>query len=127
MTASKPTVLLVDDDPVMLAFLERTVGETYAVETRADGQAAWDALQEGTSADLIVADLKMPGLDGFAFVEKLRADERTERTPLLILSGSEKSEDRIRCLRLGADDFVVKPFNPEELMARIDNLFRRLG
>ncbi|OZC01555.1 response regulator [Rubricoccus marinus] len=132
MSASARTVLLVDDDPIMLAFLERAVGASYAVVTKADGAAARDwllapeASGEGR-ADLVVADLQMPGLDGFGFTEAVRADPRTERLPILILSGSDKSEDRIRCLRLGADDFVVKPFNPEELMARIDNLFRRLG
>ncbi|MEM1270911.1 MAG: response regulator, partial [Bacteroidota bacterium] len=59
--------------------------------------------------------------------ERLRADDDLRRLPLLILSGSDKSEDRIRILRLGADDFLVKPFNPEELRARVDNLLRRLG
>ena len=126
MPASARTVLVVDDDPVMLAFLERAVGAAFAVLTAADGAAALATAQAG-GVDLVVADLHMPGLDGFAFTEALRADDRTARLPLLILSGSDRSEDRIRCLRLGADDFVAKPFNPEELMARIDNLFRRLS
>ena len=120
------TVLVVDDDPVMRAFLERSVGTEYAVVTAPDGAAALDRVRTG-GVDLVVADLKMPALDGFAFTEALRADEATQRLPLLVLSGSDKSEDRIRCLRLGADDFVAKPFNPEELMARIANLFRRLS
>ena len=126
MPASARTVLVVDDDPVMLAFLERAVGAAFAVLTAADGAAALATARAG-GVDLVVADLRMPGLDGFAFTEALRADDRTARLPLLILSGSDRSEDRIRCLRLGADDFVAKPFNPEELMARIDNLFRRLS
>ena len=126
MPDSSRTVLVVDDDPVMLAFLDRAVGAEYAVASVSDGAAALDRVRAG-GVDLVVADLKMPGLDGFAFTEALRADERTARLPLLILSGSDTSADRIRCLRLGADDFVAKPFNPEELMARIANLFRRLG
>jgi len=124
--ASTPTVLVVDDDPVMRAFLERTVGAEYAVVAAEDGAAALDRVRAG-GVDLIVADRRMPGLDGFAFTEALRADAATARLPLLILSGSDRSEDRIRCLRLGADDFVAKPFNPEELMARVASLFRRLG
>ena len=111
MPDSSRTVLVVDDDPVMLAFLDRAVGAEYAVVSASDGAAALDRVRAG-GVDLVVADLKMPGLDGFAFTEALRADERTAR---------------LRCLRLGADDFVAKPFNPEELMARIANLFRRLG
>ena len=124
--ADSKTVLVVDDDPVMRAFLERTVEAEYGVESAPDGAAALDRVRQG-GVDLVVADLQMPALDGFAFTEALRADGRTARIPLLILSGSDKSENRIRCLRLGADDFVPKPFNPEELMARIANLFRRLG
>ena len=124
--ANSRTVLLVDDDPVMRAFLERTVASEYDVATAPDGAAALDRVRRG-GVDLVVADLQMPELDGFAFTEALRADEQTARLPVLILSGSDKSENRIRCLRLGADDFVAKPFNPEELMARIANLFRRLG
>ncbi|MEM6326112.1 MAG: response regulator [Bacteroidota bacterium] len=124
--ADSRTVLVVDDDPVMLAFLERAIGAEYTVATAPDGAAALERARGG-SVDLVVADLMMPRLDGFAFTEALRADERTERLPLLILSGSDTSADRIRCLRLGADDFVAKPFNPEELMARIANLFRRIG
>ena len=120
------TVLLVDDDPVMRAFLARTVEAEYTAETAPDGAAALDRARRG-GIDLVVVDLQMPKLDGFAFTEALRADEQTAQIPLLILSGSDKSENRIRCLRLGADDFVAKPFNPEELMARIANLFRRLG
>ena len=124
--ADTATVLLVDDDPVMRAFLERTVAADYEVATAPDGAAALARVRQG-GVDLVVADLQMPELDGFAFIEAVRADERTDRLPVLILSGSDKSENRIRCLRLGADDFVAKPFNPEELMARIANLFRRLG
>ena len=120
------TVLIVDDDPVMRAFLDRSVGAEYTAETAPDGQAALARGREG-GVDLVVADLRMPEVDGFAFTEALREDERTRRLPLLILSGSDRSEDRVRCLRLGADDFVAKPFNPDELMARIANLFRRLG
>ena len=126
MPSGDETVLVVDDDPVMRAFLDRAVGAEYEVVTAEDGSEALDRVREG-GIDLVVADLKMPGLDGFAFTEALRSDEATVRLPLLILSGSDKSEDRVRCLRLGADDFVAKPFNPEELMARLANLFRRLG
>jgi DNA-binding response OmpR family regulator len=111
----------------MRAFLERLLGDGYTAESRGGGAEARDWLLGGGEADLVVADLKMPGLDGFAFTETLRADARTARLPILVLSGSDKSEDRIRALRLGADDFVVKPFNPDELLARIENLLRRLG
>ena len=127
MTATKKTILVIDDDQMMRLFLEQYVGQEYDVESMENGAEALNRLNKQPAVHLVIADLDMPELDGFAFTERLRSDTQFDRLPLIILSGTENSEDRVRCLKLGADDFVAKPFNPEELMARIANLFRRLG
>ncbi|MEM1271219.1 MAG: response regulator transcription factor, partial [Bacteroidota bacterium] len=110
-------LLIIDDDPMMRTFLETMFSADFDIETAPDGAAALSRLQNADGQPdlhLVIADLSMPAMDGFEFTERLRADDDLRRLPLLILSGSDKSEDRIRILRLGADDFLVKPFNPEE-------------
>ena len=121
------TLLVVEDDDMMRLFLEGYLGQSYHVVAKTEGTEALAWLRDGHEAALVIADLAMPGMDGFAFIREIRSDATLHRLPVIVLSGSEKSEDRVMCLRLGADDFIVKPFNPEELMARVENLFRRLG
>ena len=121
------TIVVVEDDEMMRLFLEEYLGQSYHVVAKTEGTEALAWLRDGQEATLVIADLAMPGMDGFAFIREVRADVTLQRLPVMVLSGSEKSEDRVTCLRLGADDFIVKPFNPEELMARVENLLRRLG
>jgi CheY-like chemotaxis protein len=70
---------------------------------------------EGNLPDLIICDIQMPNLDGYGFIEKVRQRGYTKHTPVIMLSGVESSKERIKCYRLGAQDFLAKPFNPEEL------------
>lgn len=120
-------ILIIDDDPMMAAFLEHYIGQEHDVVFRSNADDALSWINSGNTVDLIVTDLGMPGMDGQTFLIAIRSNSTFDRIPVIILSGSEKSEDRISCLRSGADDFITKPFNPEELMARIDNLFRRIS
>ena len=79
---------------------------------------------EGNLPDLIICDIQMPNLDGYKFLEILRQRGYTKHTPVIMLSGTESSKERVRCYRLGAQDFLAKPFNPEELEELIKkNLF----
>jgi two-component system response regulator MprA len=116
-------VLLVDDDARILRMLERTLtAEGYAVDAVADGGAAL-ARVERSVPDLIVLDVTMPGLDGLAVTRRLRA--RRLAVPILLLTARDALEERVAGLDAGADDYLVKPFEIEELMARVRAMLRR--
>jgi two-component system response regulator MprA len=120
---SLPSVLLVDDDASIRRMLQRTlVAEGYAVTAAADGGAALAAV-ERSLPDVIVLDVTMPGLDGLAVTGRLRA--KALAVPILLLTARDALEDRVRGLDAGADDYLVKPFAAEELVARLRALLRR--
>ena len=119
---SKAKILVVDDEPKVCQILEtrlRMVG--YEVATAADGLAGLKTFGE-VNPDLVILDLMLPQLDGYGVCEKLRS--RTS-IPILMLSAIDEVSQKIACLQLGADDFMVKPFSPKELIARIACLLRR--
>ena len=115
-------ILVVEDDTRLAATLERVLGaEAYDVEAACDGS---DALRRARERpfDLVVLDIMLPGLDGIAVCRKLRA---TGPVPILLLTALGGTEDRVRGLDSGADDYLVKPFANEELLARVRALLRR--
>jgi len=111
-------ILVIDDEKSICMLLENFLSGDFQVITKADGLSALEWL-EGNLPDLIICDIQMPRMDGYEFLEKMRERGFTRHTPLIMLSGAESSKDRVRCYRLGAQDFLVKPFNPEELMELI--------
>ena len=116
-------LLLVDDDAPIRRMLARTLGaEGYAVEAVADGGAALAAVERNVP-DAIVLDVTMPGVDGLAVTRRLRA--KGLRVPILLLTARDALRDRVDGLDAGADDYLVKPFEVEELMARIRVMLRR--
>ncbi len=119
------SVLVVDDEPTIREVVSRYL-ERAGYETReaADGPAALEAVAE-RAPDLIVLDLMLPGIDGLEVMR--RVHERTERSgAIILLTAKGEESDRIVGLRLGADDYVVKPFSPGELVARVDAVLRRV-
>ncbi len=102
-------------------------GKKYKVVQKNNGLEAMEWLQEGNMPDVIVADMNMPEMNGFEFILQIRSSGIYRDLPLIMLSGNENTADRIKCLNAGADDYLVKPFNPEELEARINNIFRRMS
>jgi two-component system response regulator MprA len=117
-------VLVVDDDPPLRRMLERTLAaEGYAVTTAGDGAAALARVSSASPPDLIVLDVTMPGLDGLAVCRRLRAKGVT--VPVLMLTARDAVTDRVSGLEAGADDYLVKPFAVEELIARLHALTRR--
>lgn len=94
----------------------------YTVSLAVDGDDALRALAD-SSPDLVVLDVMMPGLDGFEVCRRMRADN--DHTPVLFLTARDATEDKVRGLRLGADDYLEKPFSLEELVARIEAILRR--
>jgi two-component system response regulator MprA len=118
-----PAVLLVDDDASIRRMLERTLAaEGYAVTAVADGGAALAGVEQSVP-DVIVLDIAMPGLDGLAVTRRLRA--KALAVPILLLTARDALEDRVAGLDAGADDYLVKPFEAQELAARLRALLRR--
>ena len=125
-TTGRGSVLVVDDEPtiaeVVSCYLRRA---GYATEIASDGVRAVDAAA-ASSPDLVVLDAKLPRLDGLEVMRRLRVGDQT-RPAVIMVSGKAGESDRILGLRLGADDYVVKPFSPAELVARVDAVMRRIG
>jgi two-component system, OmpR family, response regulator MprA len=116
-------VLVVDDDPRMLSMMRRVLEvDGYSVATADGGELALDLLRS-QAIDLLILDVMMPGADGFEICRTVR---RESAIPILMLTARDESVDKVTGLDCGADDYVVKPFNPEELMARVRALMRRV-
>jgi two-component system alkaline phosphatase synthesis response regulator PhoP len=124
VTAPRRRLLLVEDEPSLVLILsDRLVAEGYEVETAGDGARAVD-LALGSSFDLIVLDVMLPGgMDGFDVCRELR--QGGVQVPILMLTARSQVVDRVVGLKLGADDYVTKPFEAIELLARIEALLRR--
>lgn len=112
-------ILVAEDDPVTARFVTTLLGEKgYEVLLAEDGDRAWE-LARNAGPDLIVCDLVLPYRDGFDLLREFRSDDRLQRVPVILLSMRDREEDVIRAFDLGADDYVIKPFNARELLARI--------
>lgn len=118
-------VLLAEDDAVVAALVKhRLTREGYTVHHASDGVAAMD-MSNAQPLSLAILDVMLPGLDGFELLGRLRRDSRTEQVPVVMLTGLGGERDVERALALGADDYVLKPFSPVELTARVQRLVRR--
>lgn len=116
-------ILVIEDEERIADFIQRGLeGAGYQVDTAGDGQAGLQKLHD-LDYDLLILDLMLPDMDGLTVLEKTR--NRKVSPPVLILSARSEVEDRVRGLELGADDYLVKPFAFEELLARVKALLRR--
>lgn len=122
MPAMSRSILIVDDDPHIRELLDFALTKAgYATRQAEDGVAALAAVEE-QAPDLVVLDINMPRLDGLEVCRRLRAQGNT---PILFLSSRDDEIDRVLGIELGADDYVVKPFSPREVTARISAILRR--
>jgi two-component system phosphate regulon response regulator PhoB len=123
---SKPKVLVVEDDSDILKLLEYNIGGAgFEVLTSRDGHEALVLARRQFPA-LVVLDLMLPGIDGFEVCKELKRNPETAGIPVIMLTARGEEVDRIVGLELGADDYVVKPFSPRELILRIRAVLRRL-
>jgi two-component system response regulator PhoP len=118
-------LLLVEDDPNLSRSLSTQLEQAgYSVEKSTDGREGLYYARE-YPVDLAIVDLGLPSMSGVELIKQLRADGK--EYPILVLTARDRWQDKVEALKLGADDYVVKPFNVEELLARVDALLRRAG
>lgn len=123
MVERTPKILIVDDDPRLRDLLRRYLGENGFNVLVSENGEAMKRLWEREHFDVLILDLMMPGEDGLAILKRLRAEK--DMTPVIMLTARGEDVDRILGLELGADDYLGKPFNPRELLARIHAVLRR--
>ena len=118
--------LVVEDDPDIVELLDHYLSaDGWTVDAEADGRRALERARAG-GYQLVILDLQLPGMDGLTLCAALRREAATRDLPVVMLTARGDEADRIVGLEMGADDYVVKPFSPKELVARVRALFRRL-
>lgn len=117
----QPLVLLIEDNIELRAFLKQCLASRWTVAEASDGN---EGIQKARDLipDLVISDLMMPGQDGYAVCQALKNDELTAHIPIILLTARQALDAKIKGLRVGADDYMAKPFHTEELLARMDNL-----
>ena len=126
ITESKAaSILIVEDNHSLRNYIQTLLAPSYLIKTAQNGQAAWDFLNnEAAKPDLILSDIMMPEMDGYQLLEKLKNSLEFNRIPIIMLTARAAFEDRLKALQIGVDDYLTKPFEEEELLARIENLLK---
>ena len=123
--STKTKILIIEDDEYMQHLLSEFLNLTYDISAFNDTLDGLNYLQNGNLPDLIIADLNTPKINGLQLINQLKASNFFKLIPIIIISGDDSSEKRISCLNAGADDYIIKPFNPAELEARIRVILKR--
>ena len=118
-------VLVIEDDSFIRKVLRQTLKDDFEVTTTENGMEGMAWLEEGHPVDIILSDIQMPHMDGKNLISMLRASPVFRKLPIIILSTYADSDTRIACLKLGADDYIIKPFNPMEVKTKIMTVLRR--
>ena len=116
----KKRILIIDDKYEFRKLLNIILKDKFTIETVENGLQAFSILQGGNLPDLILCDIMMPELDGENFLKHVKRSGAFSKIPFIVLSSIDNSTMRVKMLNAGANDYVVKPFNPEELIARIN-------
>jgi len=122
----KRKILIIDDKDEFRILTKSILLSKYHVESAENGINALSILQSGYLPDLIICDLLMPVLGGKDLLEQLKNSGAFKDIPVIILSSIDKSDEKIKLINMGANDYLEKPYNPAELMARIENIFKNL-
>ncbi len=124
MTGTKPKILCVDDEPGILKFLEAVLApKGYEVIKAENGEEALEKLKE-KGIDLVISDVKMPKVDGFQVCRRIKEDPASRNIPVILITGFTAKEDRVKGIEAGAEDFISKPVDPAEVLARIKMLLK---
>ncbi|HJN35434.1 MAG: response regulator transcription factor [Prochlorococcus sp.] len=123
--APSPRLLLVDDEPGLRAAVQAYLEDDgFEVTTAADGDEGWQKAQQ-MMPDVVISDVMMPRCDGYGLLQRMRGDERLGGTPVIFLTAKGMTADRTQGYLAGVDDYISKPFDPDELVARVRNVVRR--
>ena len=122
MTANRGRILAVEDDPIALRILKRHLEkEGHEVETAASGAEALEKLRTGSQFDVVLLDIVMPELDGYQTLERIKADDALRRLPVIMISGVDELASVVRCIEMGATDYLQKPYDRAILQARLNS------
>jgi DNA-binding response OmpR family regulator len=122
----QPLVLVIEDDPTISSLIEfRLKREGYAIAKAVDGHAAMAAFAGEVIPNLVVMDVMMPFHDGYELLSNLRSRESWKHVPVIMLTSMSREEDILKGLEMGATDYMIKPFRPAELSARVKSLIAR--
>ncbi len=129
MTDPQTQVLVVDDDPKMIHLIQEVLSLiSCEMLVATEGEKALSTLyqqaEDGHSVDVVLLDVMLPGEDGFRILEKMKAEPRLQQTPVILITGLDSVTSKARGLQMGADDYIIKPFDPQELLARIGVVLR---
>jgi DNA-binding response OmpR family regulator len=125
--SSLQKLIIIEDDLAIKTLLSTVLEYNFTVTAFDNGLDALSYLQQGNIPDIIITDLNTPELNGFELLSQIKDSSFFKGIPVIILSGEEGSETRIKCLEAGADDYILKPFNPRELEVRINVILKRYG
>ena len=118
----KKKILILDDKETIAKVLSIYLMSDYDVQWLPDGLQGVKWLQAGNTPDLIISDIRMPGMRGDDFLEWIKQNELFKHIPVIMLSSEDSTSERIRLLEIGAEDYIVKPFNPMELKIRVKKI-----
>jgi len=122
----KKTIIIVDDEPMIQLLLNQLFKNDYNIEVFSNGKEALSWMYSGVIPDAAIIDLQMPEMNGYELLGHLKSSGYFEKMPVFVLSAEETSSDRIKCLEMGAEDYVTKPFNPKELKIRVERVVNSL-
>ncbi|MBN2084642.1 MAG: response regulator [Anaerolineales bacterium] len=125
--AEKPLLLIVEDDPGTASLLETYFqSQGYRIQCVRHGEEA-EPLSQETRPDIVLLDVRLPGIDGFEVARRLRRHRRTSKIPILMLTDMQERSDRLKGLEVGVDDYIAKPFDLQEIGLRVRNTIERAG
>lgn len=118
--ANRNQILIIDDDKAMCQLLKKLFERDYDVITKYDGMSAMYWLVQGNLPDLIISDIEMPNINGEEFILNLKSSSYFNEVPFIVITGYSTKEQKLKCMRLGVQDYFEKPFNPKDLVFSVD-------